>query len=265
MKTKRKIFIVFLIAAAVNILPFQHAEAKTIELKNGKIIVGNIIKESDEAIVISKLDGNFVYSISRDRIREIRESTPEELNWQKAVEQKTYAADKKAARETGEETETKEEAREREEKLNQAYEERYKEQVRLAQKARGKAVINFPEGQFGMVNVLLNRKINTTLKVDTGASLVAITEDVANRLAINEKNYEGTYEVTLADGSKTQAVIITLNSVEVGGLEAENIKACIIKKASAAAGEGLLGMSFLKHFRMNLDHNKNCLILEKQK
>ncbi|MFC1590672.1 alpha/beta hydrolase [Candidatus Omnitrophota bacterium] len=66
-------FLVITLVFALN------SSADTIELKNGKEIVGDIIKETGEAVIISKLGGELKASISRDRIRNIRRSKGEGL------------------------------------------------------------------------------------------------------------------------------------------------------------------------------------------
>ncbi|MCQ9207623.1 MAG: hypothetical protein NG740_07075, partial [Omnitrophica bacterium] len=53
------------------------AMAETIELKDGKTIVGDIIKETEDAVIVSKDGGIFVYSLSRDRIKNIKSSSGE--------------------------------------------------------------------------------------------------------------------------------------------------------------------------------------------
>lgn len=52
--------------------------ADIIELKNGDKIAGQVIKESEDVVVISKLDGAFEAAISRDRIKAIKKLSPEE-------------------------------------------------------------------------------------------------------------------------------------------------------------------------------------------
>ncbi|MFH1305099.1 MAG: hypothetical protein ABIH74_01695 [Candidatus Omnitrophota bacterium] len=52
--------------------------ADIIELKNGDTITGQIIKESEDVVVISKLDGAFEAAISRDRIKTIKKLSPAE-------------------------------------------------------------------------------------------------------------------------------------------------------------------------------------------
>lgn len=221
--------------------------AETIELKNGKEIVGTVIKETEDAVVISRLGGGFVYSISRDRIKSVRESTADEMQTEQRLAVTTTASAPN---------------KDRIEKLKKYRLEQYEKEVELAKQARGRVKIKFVDGRFGVVRVLLNGKVEAKLLADTGASLIYLSRDMANKLGIKEEEHEGTIHAQLADGSITTDTAITLKSVKVGPVEEKNIKAAIASE-SAMGSDGLLGMSFLKHFHVKMDAKENCLILEK--
>lgn len=224
--------------------------ADTIELKNGKLIVGHIVKENDSSVVISKQGGDFVYSISRERIKNIRKSTEDELARQKAAEKKAYQVDKKAEeiRKAG---------------LDVYRQERYRAQVASARKARGRMKIKFAQGRFGLVEALINKRVTARLLVDTGASMVVISRAVAGRLGIEITKEMGTVSAVLADGSITKAVPVVLDSVKVGHSEVKNVDAAISEAPPGEGLDGLLGMTFLRYFHVKLDSDENCLVLEK--
>ncbi|MBL7158038.1 MAG: retroviral-like aspartic protease family protein [Candidatus Omnitrophica bacterium] len=232
------------------ILFTQRLAADTVELENGKVIVGAILSETESAVVISKQGGDFVYSISRERIRNIRKSTEGEIVRQRRAEQKTYLVDKKV-----------DEIKKGE--LDAYRKERYKTQVENAKKARGRIKIKFADGRFGVVDALINKNGTSKLLVDTGASMVVITRAAANRLGIEVVDDMGKISVVLADGSMTKAIPVVLDSVKVGHSEVKNVKAAISETSPGDGLDGLLGMTFLRYFHVKLDSNENCLVLEK--
>ena len=223
--------------------------AETIELKNGKEIVGKIIQETDEALVVSKGGGSFVYSIARDEIKEIRPSTDEELRT-------VLPAAKVGARDT-------KEKQDRKEAVKKYRLEQYEKEVLAAKKARGRIKIKFSKNRFGVVDATLNGKATVALLVDTGASMVVISREVANRLGLEEKDEKGKINVVLADGSTTTARAITLDSVKVGTSEVKNVNAAISETPPGGGLDGLLGMTFLRYFHVKVDAKENSLILEK--
>lgn len=226
------------------------AKAETIELKDGKTIVGEIVQKTEEAVTVSKRGGGFIYSISRDRIKNIRDSTPEEIKEQEMQTAGGYTVDKK----TGED---------RQEKIKKYRLEKYEEEVLAAKKARGRIKIKFSKNRFGVVDVLLNRKVTASLLVDTGASLVVISREIAAQLGIEDLDKKGKIHVVLADGSITTAIPITLDSVEIGSSKVKDVRAAVSETPPGTGLSGLLGMSFLSHFHVKLDSDENCLVLEK--
>lgn len=227
------------------------ALSETIELKNGKEIVGEIIQETEDAVVISKQNGGFIYSISRDRIKTIRDSGPGETEMDISFKKKdAYVVDK------GEE-------KTRREELEKYRLEKYKQEVLAAKKARGRIKIKFSKDRFGVVNVLLNKKVNASLLVDTGASHVVISEKIATQLGIRDLESRPTVHAMLADGSITTGFSVTLDSVKVGDSEAKDVKATVSKTSPGAGLDGLLGMTFLGNFHVKMDRKDNSLILEK--
>ena len=226
--------------------------SETIELESGKVIVGDILQETDTAVVISKPGGVFISSIARDRIKSIRPSTPREVEREeKKTETKVYsgpnAQDEKTERE----------------KYKDYRLEQYEKEVELAKKARGRVNIDFVKGMPGVVETTLNGKETALLLVDTGASMVVISQDLAGRLGIAHESMKERITVVLADGSTAKAIPITLDSVQVGSSTVKNVGAAITEGTTSGREDGLLGMTFLRYFHVKIDSKENCLVLEK--
>ncbi len=224
---------------------------ETIELKNGREIIGEIIQETEDAVVVSKYGGSFIYSISRDRIKAIRSFGPEEIETDINLEKKgAYSVDK-------------EKEKTRREKLEKYRLEKYEQEVLASKKARGRIKIKFSKDRFGVVDALLNKKIKASLLVDTGASRVVISEEIAKQLGIEDLEDKPTVHAVLADGRITTGFSITLDSVKVGDSEVKNVNTVVSKRPPGAGLDGLLGMTFLGHFHVKMDAKDNSLILEK--
>ncbi|MCQ9207735.1 MAG: retroviral-like aspartic protease family protein, partial [Omnitrophica bacterium] len=141
--------------------------------------------------------------------------------------------------------------------------ERYEKEVEAAKKARGRIKIKFLDNRFGVVNVTLNKKLTVPMLADTGASMVVISRDVANRLGLKDLDEKGKIVAILADGSSTRAIPITLDSIQVGSSSAKNIRAAVTETPPGAGIDGLLGMTFLGNFHVKMDAKENSLVLEK--
>ncbi|MCM8801645.1 MAG: TIGR02281 family clan AA aspartic protease [Candidatus Omnitrophica bacterium] len=110
-----------------------------------------------------------------------------------------------------------------------------------------------------LVDCLLNGTVKAKLMVDTGASLVILSKQIAQRLGLDTSKER--IPLILADGRKTEANPVILESIKVGDLELKNVSCAVLDRVSSPE-DGLLGMSFLENFLLSLDVKKNRLILE---
>ncbi len=127
--------------------------------------------------------------------------------------------------------------------------------LRRINKLSDKAVKLTRKGNAYFVEVLFNNKVKANMHLDTGCSLILISEELAAKLEI--KNGKKTMAV-VADGRTVEATYIELKSVSVSGHEVKNVPAVYHK----TSGDGLLGMSFLNSFNFKIDQEDNLLILE---
>jgi aspartyl protease family protein len=95
--------------------------------------------------------------------------------------------------------------------------------------------------------------------VDTGASVIALTERDADRLGIKPSRSAYTAAVQTANG-KVRAAPVTLNSVDIGGLVVRDVRALVVP--GGALNENLLGLSYLTRLK-RFEFANNRLVLEK--
>lgn len=120
-------------------------------------------------------------------------------------------------------------------------------------------------GNHVVVEAVINETFHAQLLLDTGASTVTISEDIARKLGIPYQDNPVPRYATLADGRKIQVYPVRLQSVRVGTAKVYGIDATVLPQNISRSTDGLLGMSFLKHFSVRLDAKTNALILEELK
>ncbi len=103
------------------------------------------------------------------------------------------------------------------------------------------------DGHYRAEALINNEKVNVL--VDTGATGVAISQKVADKL--NLKSLQAVRTMT-ANGD-TVSYMVLLDSVKVGGVEANNVAATI---APGLDGDVLLGMSYLGRMDVRLFKNE---------
>ena len=103
------------------------------------------------------------------------------------------------------------------------------------------------DGHYRAEALINNQKVNVL--IDTGATGVAISQRVADKLGL--KSIEAIRTET-ANGESV-GYMVRLQSVKVGGVEANNVAAMI---APGLDGDALLGMSYLGRMDVRLFRNE---------
>ena len=111
-----------------------------------------------------------------------------------------------------------------------------------------------------IVVATVNDQVQGRFVVDTGATQVTVTDAFVRRLNIDPATLPEA-EGLLADGHKTKGHSVVLRVMTVGDAQAENVEAMVFPRGPGEQVDGLLGMSFLKHFSVNLDGGSGKLIL----
>jgi clan AA aspartic protease (TIGR02281 family) len=133
----------------------------------------------------------------------------------------------------------------------------FKEELPWVRRQREKvnsAVIKFStqDGGVPQVKVTVNGKTEIRMIVDSGASIVTLTSDVADRLGLKPGPGDPVTHLVLADGKVTDAKLMTLKSVRLGGFTVENVP-CAIHPSSVKGADCLLGGTFLRNFICRID------------
>lgn len=116
-------------------------------------------------------------------------------------------------------------------------------------------------GNVAVVQARINDSAYVNLIVDTGASNTMISSAVARDLGIDLEAAHPTAMFQTANGI-ISAPTVTLDSIEVQGMEVRGLTVSVQDISPEVSG--LLGLDFLQHFRMDIDHQNALLHLEKK-
>jgi clan AA aspartic protease (TIGR02281 family) len=218
----RKIPVIF-IATLFLLSSYLAAQADTLYLKNGRSLEG-IIKREEAGLI--ELDVGFgTIAFEKSQIKEILRSTPQEIN-----------------------------------NIRQGWE---KKKIELERQPKQ---VDFSRQQDAIVvGTRLNNRADCLLILDTGASVVVLRKSIAAELGIDLDRTKPDAKLTLADGRQVNAKHIILDTVQVENVEAKNVDAVIMLEETGEGlefSDGLLGMSFLKKFKFQVDHKQGKLLLE---
>jgi len=125
----------------------------------------------------------------------------------------------------------------------------------------GKIIINFTPGTRQIpLTAVLNGRANLNFIVDTGASLLTIPRSAAEELGLEVDASSPMRKVYTAGGVK-YAPEVTLFSITVEGWEETDLKALVLDLPNQSEW-GLLGMNYLRRFRMDINTENGVLLLE---
>jgi clan AA aspartic protease (TIGR02281 family) len=111
-----------------------------------------------------------------------------------------------------------------------------------------------------VIDVLLNRRLTAPMLLDTGADFTVLTKQVAKDLRLSSLDHLPTQEFKTAGGA-VRLPIATLQSLRVGAAEARDVEVAI--DIDGHMPMGLLGMTFLRHFKVTVDHQRGQVTFER--
>jgi len=118
-------------------------------------------------------------------------------------------------------------------------------------------LIQITSGNY-LVDVLINGRVKARLLVDTGASIVILSKEIGERLGYLQTGSSPELP-TMTAGGMVWTPMTIIDSLSVGGAEAVSVEAGFNDAMTGV--DGLLGMSFLGDFRMEMDHHRGKMKL----
>ena len=126
--------------------------------------------------------------------------------------------------------------------------------------------IPFEKGPSGVmfVQVFLNNVIRARMVFDTGASLVLISHELAQRMGQTASASGEKIRLKTAGGD-VEGRSIVIAKVDLGNAVKENVRAAVSPQNQTFSDfDGLLGLSFLDDFQVTIDHRTQEVILRRQ-
>ena len=121
-----------------------------------------------------------------------------------------------------------------------------------------------PGGAALLVPVYLNGEGPFDFVLDTGATLTCVNQPVAERLRLPRAR--GVAGVGAGAGGSGRMELVRLDSLRIGQARAEDLTLCTLDLSHIGSlgldVDGLLGLNFLRAFRVTLDFEREVLLLQ---
>jgi len=110
------------------------------------------------------------------------------------------------------------------------------------------------------VKVKVNDSVSGHFILDTGATYTTISRKMARDLGLNLENSK-TISITTANG-ELQVPKVSLRTVNVNNIQAKDVEATVMDFEENSTFSGLLGLSFIQHFKLTLDPQNGQMVFE---
>ena len=116
-------------------------------------------------------------------------------------------------------------------------------------------------GSAMFVRAKINEQVETLFLVDTGATFCVLTKATADRLGLNWGPVSTIVKLNTASGI-IEAPLIQVDAIEIAGAVARSVEAVVhdVPGLPLAVG-GLLGLSFLNRFKVEIDRAEGVMLL----
>lgn len=122
-----------------------------------------------------------------------------------------------------------------------------------------------PRGSAILVSAYINGKGPVDLILDTGSTITCLDDSLVEQLKLPARR--GAVGVGAGIGISGPLKLVRVDSLRVGAAAASDLTACSLNMSSlqriSPGARGLLGLNFLREFRVNIDFERGVLQLVK--
>jgi len=114
-----------------------------------------------------------------------------------------------------------------------------------------------------IVQVTFNRSVKAPMALDTGATGLIMSYELAEKLDLFSRDEGALKVLTAGIGGRAPAIRSIVDDVDVGGASQRYLPVTISKRLSDKF-EGLVGMDFMSHYAMSIEPDKERVVLQER-
>lgn len=118
-------------------------------------------------------------------------------------------------------------------------------------------------GSLVAVRATLNEREQVTLVLDTGAQWTVISPEVASRLGM-DLSHPLRLQPLAGVGRSPPVPMVLLDRLRVGASSLSRLEAAVLDLSPVIRADGLLGLNFLRRFRVTFEFDSGILILRER-
>jgi clan AA aspartic protease (TIGR02281 family) len=126
-----------------------------------------------------------------------------------------------------------------------------KEQVPV--EGRGRALV---------VEATINQRLSGRFLLDTGATYCVVSAQTAAEASLAGRKDGPKVRMATAGGVSVEATLAEARRIDVGNAVARDVQVAVVERDPTPGLDGLIGLSFLQHFKYSIDSERGVLQLE---
>lgn len=108
---------------------------------------------------------------------------------------------------------------------------------------------------------LLNGALRIRLLVDSGAAYTLLSEEVAQRVGLTLNQPHSMASIVTIEHVVAPVRLGRIDSLQIGTARLPNVEVGLTLLSPALGVDGILGLSFLRHFRVTFEFDRATLVL----
>ena len=117
-------------------------------------------------------------------------------------------------------------------------------------------------GKVLIISATINQNISGRFLLDTGASYCVISKATAASANLSGRKDGPKVHMATASGAMIEATLGEARRIDVGDMVARDVPVAVVDGNPFPGFQGLIGLSFLQHFKYSVDSRTGELLLE---
>ena len=117
-------------------------------------------------------------------------------------------------------------------------------------------------GKLLIVEATINQRVTGRFLLDTGATYCVVSKETAGDALLSGRKDGPKVRMATAAGVMVEATIGEARRIDVGDVVARDVQVAVVERDPTPGFQGLIGLSFLQHFKYSIDSEGGVLQLE---
>jgi clan AA aspartic protease (TIGR02281 family) len=117
-------------------------------------------------------------------------------------------------------------------------------------------------GRVILVAASINQRVSGRFMLDTGATYCVVSKATAANANISGRKDGRKVRLHTASGALVEATVGQARRIDIGDAVARDVEVAVVEGDPFPGFEGLIGLSFLQHFKYSVDSGAGVLLLE---